>query len=66
VSVFEETYEYAKDTYYRGGNFMKLHIEERDDYTKAAIELMKFNEQFQDDPLVGIFWYSNCLTYNKL
>ena len=37
---------------------MKLQINERDDDTKAAIELMKFNEQFQDDPLIGIFWYS--------
>lgn len=37
---------------------MKFTIKERDDDTKACIELMKFNEQFQDDPEVGIFWYS--------
>lgn len=36
---------------------MKLTISERDNNTKAAIELMKFNEQFQNDPRVGIFWY---------
>lgn len=30
----------------------------RTDETKAAIELMKYNMQFQNDPLVGIFWYS--------
>lgn len=29
----------------------------RDDSTQAAIELMKYNMQFQNDPLVGIFWY---------
>lgn len=33
-------------------------MQERTDETKAAIELMKFNMQFQNDPLVGIFWYS--------
>ena len=36
---------------------MKLHINERTSDTKAAIELMRFNEQFQDEPRVGIFWY---------
>ena len=36
---------------------MKLHIPERDNNTKAAIEVMRFNEQFQDEPRVGIFWY---------
>lgn len=37
---------------------MKLTISERDNNTKAAIELMKEDEQYQDEPLVGIFWYS--------
>ena len=30
----------------------------RDNDTQAAINLMKYNMQFQNDPLVGIFWYS--------
>lgn len=37
---------------------MKLIIDDRDDNTKAAIELMRFNEQFSDEALLGTFWYS--------
>ena len=36
---------------------MKLSISERDNNTCAAIEVMRFNEQFQDEPRVAIFWY---------
>ena len=43
---------------------MKLTISERDNNTKAAIELMKEDAQYQDEPLVGIFWYS--VTDNEL
>ena len=29
----------------------------RDNETRAAIDVMRDNEQYQDDPEVGIFWY---------
>ena len=37
---------------------------QRSDETKAAISSMLENEKYQNDPMVGIFWYSpsrNCL-----
>lgn len=29
----------------------------RDDFTNTAIDCMKESEQFQEDPLLGLFWY---------
>lgn len=43
---------------------MKISVEERSNSTKAAIELMKEDLNYQDEPLVGIFWYS--VTRNEL
>lgn len=37
---------------------MKLHINERDHATQDAINLMIEDMDYQDEPLVGIFWYS--------
>ena len=45
---------------------MTLRISERDNSTKAAIEVMRFNEQFQDEPRVGIFWYDTKFKRERL
>lgn len=50
---------------YKMTNYKKLLIEEafkelrelRDEETNLAIDVMKNNEQYQGEPLVGIFWY---------
>lgn len=38
--------------------YMELYINNRDDNTQNAINLMIEDMDYQDEPLVGIFWYS--------
>ena len=36
---------------------MASSIDSRNNEEQAAIDVMRYNMQFQDDPLLGIFWY---------